>query len=483
MGERLKAVRAVAVSACAPVLLAASQALAGPFTPIVPPTCPTTTKIPWSYAVDGTSYVFDLPSDRNCVDNGDPCPHYINNLDHRRFFVANPWVSYVGFRLKNFKTEANYDFMNWGLEGTALSSKSGTGVANTILAVSTTASFGSKRALLNFKTDSSVTFNGFTFDQLRVCTSRTSADTAAPATLDLKRRYHGVLLGADDTVYLSFPSSARYHYPITLWRDAGSTGTDFDLYMRCGAKPTKTQFDAASTSIDNQEFIDVGNCTGTAYIAVYAYSASAPGAFNLARGIHTNHVALRLGTASILTAPEIAGLTSDVSTAARYYYGYTEGERMVNQIDFYNSGSCAAGSCGGSNCDLCYHNDFGRAHAGPQVHFYSDSRDPRTIAHELGHYDFATGDEYIDDPGPPASQLEQCGHTVMADPMFDNFNICTPLDHRTDATPGAGFSALSSGWEQAASAAKAIEFENVTYDNYPYNAFDFHSQVGLVIAH
>jgi len=471
----------MAVLACAPVILATGQALAGPFTPIVPPTCPTTTNIPWNYAVDGTTYSFDLPSDKNCVDNGDPCPHYINNLDHQRFFVANPWVTYVGFRLKTFKTESNYDFINWGLAGTALSSKSGTGIST--LAVSTTASFGSKRAQLDFKTDGSVTYPGFTFDQLRVCTSRATADTAAPATLDLKRRYHGVLLGTDDTVYLSFPASARWHYPITLWRDPGSSGTDFDLYMRCGAKPTKTQYDAVSNSGDDQEFIDVGNCTGTAYIAVYAYSASAPGAFNLARGIHTHHVPLTVGTASTLTATELAGLSSNLMVAARYYYGYTEGERMVPQIDVYNSASCAAGSCGGSNCDICYHNDFGRAHAGAQVHIYSDSCDPRTIGHELGHYDFATGDEYIDDPGPPLTQLEQCGHSVMADAMFDNSNICTPLDHGTDATPGAGLSALASGWEQAAAAAKAIEFENVTYDNYPYNAFDFNNQVGYVILH
>jgi hypothetical protein len=470
--------------ACVALLLPTGQALAaGPFTPIVPPTCPSTTNIPWNYAVDGTTYSFELPSDKNCVNNGEPCPHYINNLDHHRFFVANHWVTYVGFRLKTFKTEANFDFISWGLEGTALSSKSGTGVANTILSVTTMASFGSKRALLNFKTDSNVTYPGFTFDQLGVCTSRTSLDTAAPATLSLKRRYQGVLLGTDDTVYLSFPASARYHYPIALWRDAGSAGTDFDLYARCGAKPTKTQYDAASTSADDQEFIDVGNCTGTAYVAVYAYSASAPGAFNLARGIHTHHVPLRVGTASLLSATQMTGLGINMTTAARYYYGHTEGERMVTQIDLYNSASCSAGSCGGSNCDICYHDEFGRAHAGPQVHIFRDSSDPRIIAHELGHYDFANGDEYIDYAGPPPTQLEQCGHTVMADALFDNFNICTPLDHLTDASPGAGWSGLSSGWQQAASAAKAIEFENVTYDNYPYNSFDFDNQVGFVITH
>jgi hypothetical protein len=495
MGERLIGKRARALLASVPLLLASSQALAAPFNPVVPPTCPTTTNIPWKYTVGGGTYWFDLPSDPNCSSSpGNPCPHYINALDHRRFFVANRWVGYVGFRLEGFNTESGYDVMNWGLENNPLFSKSGSGAAGTILYVTTAASFGSLRALLNYKTDYSVTYPGFSFNQLRVCTYRTSADTAAPAQLDLSRRYHGVLLGYGDTVYLKFGASSAYHYPITLWRDMGgvianSGAMDYDLYTRCGALPTATQYDARSYSSDDQEFIDASNCNGTMYVAVNVHNQAAPGAFNLVRGIHrpTGHVPLRVGvTPAITSAPVLTTLGLNLRESSRYFYGFTEGEQMVTQIDLYNNGSCAAGSCGGSNCDICYHSaEYGRANSGlcgGQINLWLDSTN-LTTAHELGHLKFCAGDEYVDDPGPPPTQLEKCGHTVMANITSDNFNLCTYLDHNRDGTPGTPPSALTPGWTQAFNAGKALNNENLTFDNHPYHVHDFDNKVGTVITH
>jgi hypothetical protein len=476
------------VLVCVPVLLATSQALAA-FTPVVPPTCPTTTNIPWTYTVGGGTFTFDLPSDPNCISGAtNPCPHYINNLDHRRFFVANSWVGYVGFRLNAFHTEGSFDRVEWGLENNPLLVKSGSGTAGTVLWVNTSASFGSLRALLNFRADSSVTYPGFSFDQLRVCKSRTSIDTAPPATLDLKRRYHGVLLGTGDTVYLKFSATSRYHYPITLWRDAGSSGTDYDLYTRCGALPTQTQYDTRSFSGDDQEFIDAADCTGTLYVAVNAHSAAGPGAFNLVRGIHgpSAHTQLRVGITPPVSSTLLTALGSQFRESARFFYGYTEGEQMVTQIDVYNNGSCNAGSCGGGNCDICYHSaEFGRANSGlcgGQINLYQDTN-TRIAAHELGHLKFCVGDEYVDSPGPPPTQLEKCGHTVMADPLGSNQNMCTELDHNRDGTPGAGSSPLSSGWAQAFAVGKAVTYSNETYDNYSYHQFDFDNRLGTVITH
>jgi hypothetical protein len=481
--------RVKAVLASVPVLLAAGQVMAAPFVPVVPPTCPTTTNIPWRYAVGGGIWWFDLPSDPNCSSSpGNECPHYINNIDHRRFFSANSWVGYVGFRLDFFQTEPTFDRIEWGLENSPLTTRSGTAAAGTVLWANTTASFGSRRAVLNFRTDAFGSHPGFHFNELRVCKYRTSIDTAPPPTMDLKRRHHGVLLGAGDTVYLKFSATARYHYPITLWRDAGfDDGTDYDLYTRCGALPTQTQYDARSYSGDNQEFIDAGNCTGTMYVAVNAHAANGPGAFNLARGIHggTGHIPLRVGVTPAVSSDKLTGIGNYVKVAARYFYGYTEGEHVVTQIDIYNSG-CSAGSCGGSNCDICYHSDaFGRANSGlcgGQIHVYQDTND-RVAAHELGHLKFCAGDEYYDSPGPPLTQLDQCGHTVMADPLMDNNNMCTELDHNKDGSPAATSSPLISSWGQAFAAGKAVTYSNETYDNYPYHQFDFDNRLGTVITH
>lgn len=495
MGQRLIGKRAWAVLTSVPVVLATSQVLAAPFAPVVPPTCPTTTNIPWKYSVDGSTYWFDLPSDPNCNSaGGNPCPHYINALDHRRFFVSNPWVGYVGFRLETFKTEASYDSVYWGLENYPLFSKSGTGAAGTVLYVTTAASFGSLRALLNFKTDYSVTYPGFSFNQLKVCTYRTSADTAAPAQLDLKRRYHGALLGYGDTVYLKFGASSAYHYPITLWRDMGGIAAnsgpmDYDLYTRCGALPTATQYDARSYSSDDQEFIDAANCNGTMYVAVNVHNQAAAGAFNLVRGIHSSagHVPLRVGIKPAITdAPSLTAVGLNMREAARYFYGYTEGEQMVTQIDVYNNGSCAAGSCGGSNCDICYHStESGRPSSGlcaGQIQLFLGNNTV-LAAHELGHLKFCAGDEYVDSTTTPITQLERCGHTVMADPGQDNFNLCTYLDHNRDGTPGTAASTLTPGWTQAAAAGKALHTEDVTFDNHPYHLFDFDNKVGTIVTH
>ena len=55
------------------VALSPQVAHAVTFTPVQPPTCPTTTNFNWNLRVGGQTGVFDLPSDPNCSDNVDPC--------------------------------------------------------------------------------------------------------------------------------------------------------------------------------------------------------------------------------------------------------------------------------------------------------------------------------------------------------------------------------------------------------------------------
>src|SRR5262249_15434991 len=135
------------------------EAEAVTFTPVQPPTCPTTTNIDWNYRIGGKTGVFDLPSDPNCAGSpSNPCPHYINNLKNYRFFVSNSWVGYVAERVGFFSTETNFDFLKWGLDGAPLSSQSGSVGAGAIFWTNTSWSFGGTRALLQFIADGSVTF-------------------------------------------------------------------------------------------------------------------------------------------------------------------------------------------------------------------------------------------------------------------------------------------------------------------------------------
>lgn len=460
----------------------ATNAGAVTFTPIKPPACPTTTNIAWNYRIGGKTGVFDLPSDPNCSGTPDnPCPHYINNINNASFFVSNSWVGYIGYRVNFFSTEPNFDFLRWGLDGFALSQATGSVAPGSVLWTNTSWSFGGTRALLNFTTDFSVTYEGVYLDQMQVCSYLSAIDTHGPNTFDLKRRYHGVLLGTDDVVYLQFTASASNHYPVTLWEDT-SAGHDFDLYARCGALPTPTQYDWIGFSGNDQEYVDITGCNGTVYLAVSAFNGSGP--FSIVRGIHGpgGHISnLRAGTDFSASAAQMSMFASTLQGGARHFYGSTEGEQIMSQIDLYNSAGCGATSCGGLPCDICFRNTSGTANAscnGSVNVFTSYWADPEGLSHEFGHFKFCAGDEYTNGGG-----TWECGHSNMANPWGDQNNYCVNMDHERDSTPGAPATGLSSVMSQASAAGKAIDNENVTFDNYDYQNFDFNFLVGNVITH
>jgi hypothetical protein len=429
--------------------------------------------------------VFDLPSDPNCYSTvGNPCPHYINNLNHSRWFVSNTWVNSMAFRVGFFSTEGSYDYLRWGSETVSLGSVSGLLGAGSTLWSNTSASFGSVRDALNFEADYSVTYEGIHLDQVQMCTSRTSIDPGIPNVLDLKRRYHGVLLGTNDVVYLQFAGDTAHHQPVTLWDDAGSAGNNFDLYERCGAVPTPTVFDARANSSDSQEYIDVSGCNSTVYLAIHARSGS--GVFSVVRGIHnpSGHTGtLRAGTAFNATAAQMATFNATLQQAARHFYGSTEGEQVVDRIDLYNSQTCTSTSCGGGNCDICFADEDGTAYAGcewgvvVQRGYYGTGEG---VSHEFGHYQYCIGDEYVN---VAAGSIWQCGHSNMANPWGDNNNFCVDFDHGTDKNPAAPACTIPSGMSQACSQGTAVDSQDVTFDNYDYEAFDFNGLVGNIVQH
>lgn len=456
---------------------------------IAPPACPTTTNLAWNYRVDGSAGVFDLPSDPNCSGtSGNPCPHYINNLNHQRVFVANSYVSYVGFHVADFSTEPCCDFITWGLEGyTPYPKASGTQLGSgSVMWVNTSWSFEGIRAVLNFSTDYSVTYQGFTLDQIQVCTYLSSPDSHGPNTIDSKKRTIGALLGTGDVVYLQFAASSSYHYPVTLWKDTGEDGTaDFDLYGRCNAMPTPTQYDYRSFSSLSQENIDVTGCNGTEYLAIASYNGS--GIFSVVRGIHkpSNHRNLTAGTSFNATATQMSQFNTQLAGAAQELYGRTEGEQYIQKINLYNSQSCGSTSCGGGKCDICFDNVSGTGSSGlcsGQIHLDTGYwGNVGGTTHEFVHYTMCTGEEYYNDSS--GSPVWQCGHTDMANPWTDNHNLCVDNDHKTDPQPGATPSTLPSGWTQANNAGAIVDWQNTTFDNYNYQGYNFWGNVGSVSQH
>jgi hypothetical protein len=461
---------------------------ASAWSPVQPPTCPTTTNLDWNYRVGGGTGVFDLPSDPNCSPYpSHPCPHYINNLSHNRVFVSNTWVGYVGFHVGSFYTEINYDFLTWGLEGyTPYASASGNDLgAGSVPWVSTGWSFGGIRAVLNFSSDISNTFDGFSLDQIQVCTYLSSPDTHGPNAIDSKKRTVGVLLGTNDVVYLQFAASSSYRYPITLLKDTGEDGsTDFDLFGRCGSLPTPTQHDWVSLSSLAQENFVVKDCNSTVYLAVVSYNGS--GVFSVVRGIHpwSHEYNLKAGTNFTATPALMTTFAAQLSGAARELYGRTEGELYIPQIDLYNTGLCDCGG-GGFSCNICFMNQAGTGYSdicsiNTTKIYQNYFGDVQGLAHELNHLRFCLHDEYYVQNG---STFWQCGHTDMANPWSDNHNICVDLDHKTDTTPNATSSTYNSGMNQAFSAGAAVDSQNTTFDNFSYQNYDFHGNVGVVVTH
>jgi hypothetical protein len=123
------------------------------------------------------------------------------------------------------------------------------------------------------------TLNGTTTGpiQLTLDVSKTGSLAAANTQADF---YVVVSSGATLTVTMTGPAS----------------GADFDLYVKLGAQPTTTVYDAKSTTSSTTETVSITNPAGTYYIMVYAYSGS--GSFSVKASVAT--------TPADTTAPQVA---------------------------------------------------------------------------------------------------------------------------------------------------------------------------------
>jgi hypothetical protein len=473
-------------------LAASSQAA---WTPIKPAVCNSAfNDLSYLYEVGGLHQKFELPADPNCSDPGGfPCPHYINNVSNTRLFMANGWTTHMQFRLDYLQLEQGFDNITYGPKGfsssTQLTGLHGASTWWTGL-FSQGPSLQSFYNAMRFVSDGSITYGGFTVSTMRICTVATQVDTN-PGTLDIGARYGGPLLGTSDVVYAKFTPPASAHSTVALWpADDGSASNDFDIFARCGALPTPSAFDTSATSGNSQEFLHLGACGSSWYLAIVSFRGS--GTFNLVVGRHTasHHMTLTAGTDSVFTAAQIQNVSNQLRDSARFFYGVTEGDQYVDTVNLYannNSGGSNCPNCGnvtGSKCDICFSLGCTPGCVGQttcaqppsgqgKIQLWTNGFFYQTIGHEMGHAFYGClADEYINNTS--------CGHSIMDDQWNTGtqFNVCTANDHGLDRRPGTTVPVGGAAHTQAVTNGRSLVAPTETPDDYSYVNFDFDCDIG-----
>lgn len=442
-------------------------------------TCPTWTDVAFTYQVGGGSGVWELPNNEPASLSND----YINNIYHKRWMVGNSYVSRADVRFDAFVTETNFDFFTYnrvGFGGINL-----TGVIAAPFWTSSTFNGASLQATplyMIFKTDYSVTRTGFSIGAARVCCTTPLNNDVSP--LNENDRFYGVLLGNNDVVYMKYYPPADRDATVALW----GTGPDIDLYVRCDALPTPTQWDYRGFSWNAQEFVHVpaNQCPAghPLYVAAHALNVSGPQVFNLA--VHAHHPAHHIAgyIAKTTYNADLGTLNSwkgRLNDGARRFFGLTEGSIYPTTVEVRNNT--------GTGENIRINSGSGRANSGlctGVINLYPGN-DGRTVAHESGHFFGCLNDEYHDVSGGSQSH---CGHSFMGNfyqsQMNNNFCYCNSWngsvcaanegDHNTDGNVVPN-SIRPPAWNVFPTR-PYINYPTATPDNYNYVNFDFNNLVG-----
>jgi hypothetical protein len=442
-------------------------------------------------AASGASRLaFDGKPPSVCADNGvGACPHYPTRVLWGRTVLANRYVRHLQYHFTMFQTEQNYDFFRvfrrnnseWWTQMDARSGNWGVNWWSPGGWRSALESLQSHPDRLHFDTDTSVTGPGFAIDQVWVSCSSNNNDIE-PNLLQKSERVSGVLLAAGDVVHVRAPNTwatgdFNNHSALALWGDANNPGgTDFDLYARCGAPPTSTQYDAVGFRSGQQEFLDLNNAncgSGDWYFAVQAYEGS--GMFNLVWTTHVSqHVTLHAGIG--------VGGPASVSNAywqeaARAWWGAYEGTRFIGTIRNHAVAEPPAnrGMCGSPlvACQTMVDSVGGDGGQTRNSTAYMGTATSVVLRiHEWAHaFGGLSGhEEYVGNPNTSG-----CGYTIMtADTYAGSWNLCNALNHRTDHE-GTPATPAQDSW-----AAQGGGYLAVTPDPYNYQDFDFGGVYGAV---
>lgn len=430
------------------------------------------------------------------------CGNYLGSTHQERPLVGNENITRLSFATRSFDLESPYDYVEYGHRFPAspvpvemVNGKIEWWGGTWWLDVPLTGSLQEDHAFLRFHSDNSNEERGLATWKIRF-SCRKPPVPSPPGTLVPRRRATGFLLGDNDVVFLQVPagwesSGAKdLHQTVALWPQDPQASADFDLYIRCNAKPTPTVFDAQGISPFAQEFLHLQpeDCPGGIWnIAVHSFKGQ--GQFNVVAHSHKAdaHFSLEVAFDYTLSAADRALWEDLLREGARFYYGMTEGTRILDRFRIYKGRtSCPFFdplACGGHYCNLCL--DPRTCRVGKDCRAFTYPRWPRhmqlyevdlerpdTLPHELGHYDLGLPDEYEDWKSPAGKpfSVPKCGHTAMALGFRGKeYNICFDGDH--DAGGVAGPAGGDSGWRRIHGLVPDIETQ--TPDNYPYNTFLF----------
>lgn len=414
-----------------------------------------------------------------CTDNGyGTCPHYKNKTDVARIVLANEYVTRLQVRMAQVSLEYGYDYLYLAPRSATFSPfASITGLSSFTTQtynVPSGYSMQSNPLWAHFTTDSSVRAAGFTMDNVVASCSSSSGFMSNVTYVDPHNQdVTGVLLATHDVVHLKVykTTSSNGYLRFALW--GPSSGADFDLYVRCGAKPTISSWDYRGNGGSTQEFIETsqGYCSsGTIYVAVHSYGGAGRWDFLFSEG-YAPCEPLRVGIDWTPTTIERAQLEETARIGARYFYGATDGTYCLKTPEIFENSriDCGQNRCvvtfskaSGSYC--CIHEQTGgtcqsdancgtdetcdqgvcKNRTGPVHIGISNHGQPTQVAHELMHkyWGSAAGDQYAG-----SGSLARCGHSIQASPLFlDN---CTSLNHGIEHDPNTTAMPPPASWADA----------------------------------
>lgn len=369
-----------------------------------------------------------------------------NNINDEKFIYSSANVRSMSLNFVTFSTEQNFDYAYWGEKNSSFYvSMTGTLPNNTLVPAFVSKNFNETPGSFRVITDSSVGSTGYEIDKVRVSCGPSPALVTPP--LNMGTLHMGVLLGTNDSIFFQTPVVSGQNVNVIL---TGTNSTDFDLYARCNATPTKTVYTARSYSGDSNEFLSLpsGWCPGGIwYIVVNSYSGA--GGFTLlpSRGFESENLSVR-ALVQHTSPTEVDSTANMLAQGVRRFYGTTLGAILpvdIKVCGYFNW------SCGQQivtrryDCSRSFA-DAARTPGNPVDHFaMCTTANIDTIPHEMGHTILGLGDEYNDVNGAAASR---CGHSRMAGTKWFT-PLCYSGDHnkdyQTNTTP-TGF--VTSGWDR-----------------------------------
>lgn len=466
------------------LLPGASMAQVGPFSPIMCSQCPVLTPVDWRF---GNS---EIPRDPNSVSPAS----YNNHLHIRHQVQGNEYVRNFQFYISSFSTESGYDYLQYSPTGPGSSAY----LTGALPAQWRTIYHGTSipfNETFLFHSDAIVSGNGFNIGSALVCCD--SSPTPANHDVGLAVNNHGFLLGAGDTTYYQYSRASTENgneNSVVLYNS--SPGSDFDIYVRCNARPTQTTFDFGTPFAGSDEFLvlPANYCPGPSSIFIAVNSWSGAGQYSLSfhsrklSRVYDVWVGYENGSVGI-TSADWTNFALSLNQGARLLYGATQGTERIANIFVHQPPGFSQGQCLNHTCDIMLIGSPGRDYVafwGTQYRYVQWPNggpgafaNARTSMHEWGHQVLGLPDEYADINGGSAF-VSRCGHSMMADPFAIN-TLCTAQDHGTDnssaTTPYGG----DSMWNRLFSSGRTSYMPS-TYTPEPFS-FQSHplgNQVGVV---